>query len=573
MQRFSRKYIVVLALAIVLAMLLLVGCRGDDAADGAGANVIRPDLPAGTMQVEGPDYIFERFYPPITITQGKFLSTAYQFRPGESMEENEWLDWIYQDLGIRIDTIWSVLGSNIHGDAAEQMINVRIASGDLPDIFRVNSAQLSQLAEADLIEDLTDMWEELAMYSTRDVMNSDGGYALRSAHIGGRLMGLPVITSNFDQAIMLWVRQDWLDNLGLDLPRTMDDVFEIARAFTEDNPAGTGYNNTFGLGLNMNIFEGSHNVLRGFFEGFGGYVNAWIDDGQGGLMYGGIQPEIKTALGEVARMFAAGQIDPEFGVQDNARVNELIVQGRIGMTYGLHHIAYNPLHPSNDLDGANWVPVPIVSATGTPATPVVGLATTSYIVQRRGLEQNDVLMRLANHFCVRAFGGGYNEQFMVYDCEETHMQFHIFQLPPFFTDDSRKNVDMFRRYDYMFRTGNTEGFPQGDIDGFNWLMYYRGEQGTGSFGFYKWVGPGGAMSIVNHYVENSLILSNAFTGALTPAMANYGSFLNTMKLEAFTRIIMGIDDLDAFDEFAEHWWNLGGEQMTAEVNEWFDSNR
>ncbi|MNC82105.1 hypothetical protein D3C75_1354880 [compost metagenome] len=39
--------------------------------------------------------------------------------------------------------------------------------------------------------------------------------------------------------------------------------------------------------------------------------------------------------------------------------------------------------------------------------------------------------------------------------------------------------------------------------------------------------------------------------------------------EAFIRIIMGVEPLDAFDRYAEEWKANGGALITEEVNAWY----
>ena len=48
------------------------------------------------------------------------------------------------------------------------------------------------------------------------------------------------------QAFNLYIRTDWRDALGLENPTTWDDVVEIARAFTYDDPDGNGADDTWG---------------------------------------------------------------------------------------------------------------------------------------------------------------------------------------------------------------------------------------------------------------------------------------------------------------------------------------
>ncbi|MEZ0113409.1 multiple sugar transport system substrate-binding protein [Catenulispora sp. EB89] len=51
------------------------------------------------------------------------------------------------------------------------------------------------------------------------------------------------------QANVLLVRKDWLDKLGLQPPKTWDDLAKVAQAFTTQDPDGDGKNDTYGLAV------------------------------------------------------------------------------------------------------------------------------------------------------------------------------------------------------------------------------------------------------------------------------------------------------------------------------------
>ena len=46
-----------------------------------------------------------------------------------------------------------------------------------------------------------------------------------------------------------------------------------------------------------------------------------------------------------------------------------------------------------------------------------------------------------------------------------------------------------------------------------------------------------------------------------------------MEDELFADIILGNKPLEAFDDFVDEWKRAGGDQITIEVNEWYDSVR
>ena len=80
-------------------------------------------------------------------------------------------------------------------------------------------------------------------------------------------------------------------------------------------------------------------------------------------------------------------------------------------------------------------------------------------------------------------------------------------------------------------------------------------------------GSPGSFDIINDYVESESYIYNEFYGSLTSTMVEKNATLEAMEDEVFTKIIMG-QSIDTFDKFVQDWMNLGGEQITKEVNEW-----
>jgi putative aldouronate transport system substrate-binding protein len=68
-------------------------------------------------------------------------------------------------------------------------------------------------------------------------------------------------------------------------------------------------------------------------------------------------------------------------------------------------------------------------------------------------------------------------------------------------------------------------------------------------------------------------LPDEFYGVPTPAMAEKSPALDKMRDEVFTRIILG-EPVDAtFDQFVKDWKNLGGDDITKEVNAWYTKQK
>ncbi len=110
---------------------------------------------------------------------------------------------------------------------------------------------------------------------------------------------------------------------------------------------------------------------------------------------------------------------------------------------------------------------------------------------------------------------------------------------------------------------------------------FDGEGGEGKAGGVKtenwpgwiWVGPFGAYSVVNEYVEKGQIVEPVFYGAPTPTMTAKQSTLEKLVLENYTKFIMGVTPIEQFDSFVQNWNSLGGAEITTEVNEWAASQK
>jgi len=66
-------------------------------------------------------------------------------------------------------------------------------------------------------------------------------------------------------------------------------------------------------------------------------------------------------------------------------------------------------------------------------------------------------------------------------------------------------------------------------------------------------------------------LPNEFLGPPTPTMQKKWDQLLQTEHETFVQIIYGKKDIDYFDKFVANWKANGGDQITKEVNEWYQS--
>lgn len=147
-------------------------------------------------------------------------------------------------------------------------------------------------AQTGVIADITELYEKYASDELKEYVGVDGGQSMNALTLDGKIYGLPMMGNGYDEVPVMFIRQDWLDNLGLKMPTTIEELKEVARAFTEDDPDGNGQNDTYGLAVDgVEVLTKSIGTLEGFFECFGLYPGSdamtFMDDGNGKVVWGG----------------------------------------------------------------------------------------------------------------------------------------------------------------------------------------------------------------------------------------------------------------------------------------------
>ena len=568
----KRKHIPSLLLAIIL-LITMTGCGGTAvpaataSASTAASTAASADGTAAsesTEPVASADGPFTKYDPGIEIHVIRTVDDTTKYLAGEDINNNCWSRLYQDELGITLAYDWIASTSNQY----DEKLNVNIASGTLPDILSVNKAQLARLAKTELInKDLGGVYDQYASDLTKGIMTQEGTTALDSARFDGTLIAIPNTGSSMDSAPMMWLRQDWLDALGLKAPKTYDELLAVIDAFTTKDPAGTGAKDYVGLALNKDLV-GGYAGYEGFCNIFHAYPGTWIDDGTGRLVNGSYRPEMRTALLRLQELYKAGKIDKEFAVKDGGKVSELAVSDKNGVQFGQMWNPLWPLQANRDKNPkADWIAYPLPSGDDKPATPQVAFGTAQYYVVRAGYEHPEALLKMINQFTQKAWGGT-NEDYATYlnptiDGVMYEAHKYVFAM----TWPARKNLDNYLAIVDAFKNNDTAKLNPEQLTNYNTVKTFKAGDDKG-WGMARVFGEEGSFRTMNEYVSGNRLLQNAFYGADTPTMTTKGSSINKLEIETFTKIIMGAP-IEDFDKFVEKAMQLGGKAMEDEVNAWY----
>jgi putative aldouronate transport system substrate-binding protein len=544
-------------LLLLVAGILMISCSKPVSEQPASATTFVESFDALNL-----NQVPDRYDPPITMNSVISVDATVKFLGDDDIYNNVWTRAYSQLLGINMNYQW-VSDVSLY----DEKLGLSVNSGEIPDMFRVTPAQMQLYYEAGLLADLSDIYESEASEKTRSVL-AQNPVALKAATIDGHLMGIPLTDAPVANASLLWVRQDWMDQLDIEPPTTMSDVIEISRRFTLEDPNGNGIDDTIGLCITQGLW-GQVSSLQGFFNGYHAYPNIWYEK-DGALVYGSVQPEMRDALLALQEMYANGQIDQEFGVKDINQVAETIAQSRCGMQFGVWWNPYHPLNLSQQNDPqAFWTAFPIPSVDDQIARSQYSSNVGALLVVRNGYEHPEALIRMVNFWTENILNSDDDEIRRVFlgDIEAPDVTLYKYTNVVLWEPDA--TIIGGRKLREALASKDPSGLDLETQWRYRIIQAYF-EQGI----LEAWVevatnGPTGAVSILEEILEDRGIM-NQFYGTPTPTMAEKMSTLQTMQDVMITKVIMG-DSIELFDQFVEDWYQLGGTEIVDEVNDWAEN--
>lgn len=548
----------------------MTACSGDGKEADVTGSTEKDPVESAADGKESQDEDFDpmaKYEEPVTITTVVGLDDLMQqlMAVKEDVQtDNSWYKGYERDLGIKVENVWSVPGAQY-----QEKLNASISADDLPDVFNVNQEQLKTLVDNGMVYEMSELFDKYATDFTKQMMEEDEYTALEQCKVNGGLYALPNVGGNHDNVPIMWVRKDWMDKLNKKAPTTLEELEDMALAFAKEDPDGNGKDDTYGIALVNKLYNDGLSGMTGIMEIFGAH-NGWVDvDGK--AEFGLIQPEIKTTLERMNKWYEEGILDKEFVAKDSSKVSEDIVAGKVGITFGTHGNAFWPFPDAKKLNPeADWKPFAIPSATGELPKVMVGSSAVQYFAVSSKCEHPEAIMKMYNYFYQKdcALSPDYDETYHITGDATEHPDW-AFNWAVLRTCYPRQNLYIHEgvtaclegdesEKDNPWVSGNLEQV-QGYVD--------DPEGNAQWYSTYIWSGPEGAFSVVQSYEQNNQRIMNQYILGNTDSMAMYNVTLEQLIMENYTKMITGESDSSAFEEFVEQWKNLGGDQITQDVNE------
>lgn len=516
-------------------------------------------LLTGVSAQQADNDAFTPFPETVTLTLPRNVPPELKLPAGDTAEDNRVTRFIKDKANVLLK--YPVLTTS--REQYEQRINLMVASGDIPDAMHVNAQLFAELAEGGLLEDLAPYYDDNASPLLKEIIEQTDGVALERATVDGQLLAIPSVIKEGDGVNFMWIRQDWLDNLGLEAPETLEELHEVARAFTEDDPDGNGQDDTVGFGAST----AWQNDFAPIFGAYSAFPGQWVENSAGKAVYGTVAPEMKEALATLQSWYQEGLIDPEFATLDSEGLIQKASSGRVGIIAGPWWYSDWPLKFTLDnVAGAVWTPY-LTPLAEDGSYPAFYAANTGYFfVVRKGYEHPEAAFKVVNLQAeFEAPSDDIDTGYLTYsDQPELNVIWGaVWPLQPGFTRPDwltfhatnvqnaleSGNPDSLSPYERnVYRT--VEALESGEVNSNDWGVATAWTRGIPLLDDER---------IVPHrevYQAETIVADNR----IWPTMVK-------REDETMLRILTGQLPVDTFDSFTQEWDQLGGAEILAAVQE------
>ena len=497
----------------------------------------------------------------VTYTLGQMKGTNNSNLPeGQTYEDNAYTRYLKKTLNVQNKNIF--MESEERYDEA---LNILVKDRNLPDIFLVSDREtLEELVENDLIEDLTEVYKSCASDKIQEMYESYGKELLASGTFDGKLFALPE-TAIDDGSQLLWLRRDWMEQLGVKEPKTLDEALSVIRAFQENRMGAEEGEDPVGLvcdpGL-VGTVSTSYSV-DSVFEMFGAYPQQWIKNADGEIVYGSLTEETKEALGYLRELYKQGILDPDFALRAQNNIRDLVVNGKCGAFFGLWWTPNNPLMDEYRKNKeTDWEPYYLTADAKRTVEVYSTFWDSKYVVVRKGYEHPEIVMKILSVLFDYS-------RYEAEDADEVNSYFALnvdpTARPLMINVDYNEATYMVTRHirEALYSPGDAktrEDLSAIEASYFDACREYLGAEvpSVEDWAAYKSrISAVGLLVDANYHAPEKKYLGDG-DGEIPQT-------LRSLEKKAFIQIIMGKKPVSFFDSFVEEWYRKGGDSLTERV--------
>lgn len=303
-RKYGKKILALSTAATLCAGVLLAGCGKNNSSENAN-NEIKGNEAAAS---ETNDTV-----PVLTIWSDWGINDYFK-------DQGDAYYWkaIEEATGVDLEFIDSSGGKDA--------LSILVGTDDLPDIIIEYDGTLpggvqKMMADGSIIP-LNDLMEEGKLPNFKAYLNSDPEADKLCKNDDGLYAWAPMIRKPDSPLVFNgnMIRQDWLDELGLDMPETIQDMEDVLLAFKEKKGCDVGFSFAY---KNYERIVNAFGICEGMYIGSDDKVH-----------FGAIEDEYLEFLTLFNNWMKMGILDPDGFTQEIDAFYAKIASGRTGLVWG-----------------------------------------------------------------------------------------------------------------------------------------------------------------------------------------------------------------------------------------------
>lgn len=358
-----KKTLMLIIAAMLVLSLFAVGCEPQSTTTASG-NTTATTTSAKTTttttsgseepgEYTGVAPIFEEPFEITWLAYNTGVATA-----GDDYEKMAWIQEINKRANVNIKM--DLLPSGTYADS----VTPRLAAGqDLPDVFLLPRRDTDMsLANSGLMYELTDFYDKYA-FNLNWRFDSNPTLKSQLTTPDGKVFLLPIINMSKDYIPALFVNLPWLDAISAEIPKTVDEFYDLLKRFQNDDPngnnqsdeipfatTGTGYFKMLGSMWGLNLAHG------------------WYANDQGVVEFSYASDRYKEFLEFCHKLYEEKLLDNEFASLTTDQLYTNIANNLVGATFHYPNFATpfaRQVNPDWDPYTDDPILMPILPLKGT----------------------------------------------------------------------------------------------------------------------------------------------------------------------------------------------------------------
>lgn len=491
----------------------------------------------------------------VTYTLGQMSGTNNSNLPdGNTYEDNAYTRYLKKILNIQNENVYME-----SEDRYDEFVNILIKDQTLPDVLVISDRDmLKELVENNLVEDLTEVYQNCTSKRIKEMFESYGSGLLESVKFDGKLMAIPETVTDHGPRL-IWLRKDWIDELGLEEPKTLEDAFDIVEAFVQNRMGTAEGEEPVGLVCDTDLVgsTSSSYSVDPVFDKFGASPRKWINQ-NGEIVYGSVTEETRNALSYLHELYERGVLDQNFALRAQNNLRDLVVSGKCGAFFGLWWTPNNPLMDIYETDkDAEWMPYYLQEVDWKNV--YASFSDSKYVVVRKGYEHPEIVMKIISVLFDYS-------RYTAEDADEVNEYFALnvdpTARPLVINVDYNEATFQITKDILAVMSGQRQESTLSEIAKSYYdaaEKYIHGESEIAE----DWAAYESRLVAVGRLLEGNY--RSVKSKYLDDSDGEVPKSLLQLEKNSFIQIIMGVKPVSYFDEFVETWYEEGGEELTQQI--------